>query len=214
MSSYSAIKIGHINKTQCSQGFPEWKVVDFSRLLLSVSWLSSYFIALFALYGCLQLHCHSQKALPLLLPPPPAPPNFQYPMNSRHYDSRYRKYLLHFGSLFPFLLNHLATFCSWLNLSRIPTLQVHLETYSAHEAWQRHCYVRVVTLTQLDRRCVWRELYVYFKVIVRGESRKEYLGKRPYYAAIQKHAFPTPLGKDNLKHLLFLIYLYLCTKTA
>ena len=180
----------------------------------SFCFLTVVFIVVFALYGCLQLHCYSQKPLPLLLPPPPAPPNLRYPTNSPHYDSRYGKYRPHFGSLFPFLLNHLATFCSWLNLYRILTLQVHLETYSAHEAWQRHCYVGVVTRTQLGRRCLWRELYVYFKVIVLGESRKEYLVKRPYYAAIQKHAFPTPLGEDNLKHLLFLIYLYLCTKTA
>ena len=54
--------------------------------------------------GCLPLQRHSQKPLP--------PPDFQYPMNSPHYYSRYRKYFLHFGSLFPFLLNHLTTFCS------------------------------------------------------------------------------------------------------
>ena len=29
--------------------------------------------------------------------------HFQYPMNSPHYYSRYQKYFLHFGSLFPFL---------------------------------------------------------------------------------------------------------------
>ena len=62
---------------------------------------------------------HSQKPLP---PPPhhPSPPNFKYPMNSPHYYSRYWKYFLHFASLFPFLLNRLATFCSWLNLYRLP----------------------------------------------------------------------------------------------
>ena len=52
---------------------------------------------------------------------------------------------------------------------------------------------------QLGRRCLWRKLYVYFEVIVRGESRKEYLWRRPYYAAIQNHAFPTMLGKDDSK---------------
>ena len=67
-------------------------------------------------------------------PPHPSPPNFKYPMNPPHYYSRYRKYFLHFASLFPFLLNRLATFCSWLNLYRLLTLQVHLETYSAHPA--------------------------------------------------------------------------------
>ena len=41
----------------------------------------------------------------------------------------------HFGSLFPFLLNHLETFCSWLNLYRFLTLEVYLETYSALKAW-------------------------------------------------------------------------------
>ena len=56
--------------------------------------------------GCLQLHCHSQKPLP------PPPPDFQYPMNSPHYYPCSRKYFLHFGSLFPFVLNHLATLCS------------------------------------------------------------------------------------------------------
>ena len=61
--------------------------------------------------GCLQLQRHSQK-------PHPLPPDFQYPMNSPHYYSRSRKYFLHFGSLFPFLLNRLATFCSRLNLYR------------------------------------------------------------------------------------------------
>ena len=47
--------------------------------------------------GCLQLQRHSQK------PFPAPPPDFQYPMNSSHYYSRYRKYFLHFGSLSPFL---------------------------------------------------------------------------------------------------------------
>ena len=56
--------------------------------------------------GCLQFQRHSQK---LLYPPPP---DFQYPINSLNYYSHYRKYFLHFGSLFPFLLNHLTTFCS------------------------------------------------------------------------------------------------------
>ena len=45
----------------------------------------------------LPLQRHSQKPLP------PPPPDFQYPMKSPHYCSRYRKYFLHFGSLFPFL---------------------------------------------------------------------------------------------------------------
>ena len=66
-----------------------------------------------------QLQHHSQRPLP---PPPhhPSRPNFKYPMNSPHYYSRYWKYFLHFASLFPFLLNRLATFCSWLNLYRLP----------------------------------------------------------------------------------------------
>ena len=51
--------------------------------------------------GCLPLQRHSKKPLP-----PPPPPDFQYPMNSPHYYSRYRKYFLHFDSLFHFLLNH------------------------------------------------------------------------------------------------------------
>ena len=61
-----------------------------------------------------QLQYYSQKPLPPPPPPPPhpSPPNFKYPMNSPHYYSRYRKYFLHFGSLFPFLLNRLVTFCS------------------------------------------------------------------------------------------------------
>ena len=66
--------------------------------------------------GCLQLHCHSQKPLPLLLPPPGLPLN---PMNSPNYYSRSWTHFLHFGSIFPFLLrNRLATFYSWLNLCR------------------------------------------------------------------------------------------------
>ena len=55
-----------------------------------------------------QLQHHSQKPLPP--PPHPSPPNFKYPMNPPHYYSRYRQYFLHFASLFPFLLNRLATF--------------------------------------------------------------------------------------------------------
>ena len=56
--------------------------------------------------GYLQLQRHSQKPFPS----PPPPPDFQYLMNSPHYYSRYRKYFLHFGSLFPFQLNHLKLF--------------------------------------------------------------------------------------------------------
>ena len=75
----------------------------------SSCFLTVVFIVVFALLGAFSF---TASLLPLLPPPPPAPPDFQYPMNSPHYYSRYRKYLLHFGSLFPFLLNHLATFCS------------------------------------------------------------------------------------------------------
>ena len=48
-------------------------------------------------------------------------------------------------------------------------------------------------------------------VIVRGESRKEYLWKQPYYAAIQNHAFPTLLGKDDSKifYSWFLIFAFI-----
>ena len=38
--------------------------------------------------------------------------HFQYPMNSHHYYSRYQKYFLHFGSLFPFL--------KWMRDKRTP----------------------------------------------------------------------------------------------
>ena len=57
------------------------------------------------------LQHHSQRTLP---PPPPhpSPPNFKYPMKPPHYHSHYRKYFLRFASLFRFLLNRLATFCS------------------------------------------------------------------------------------------------------
>ena len=46
--------------------------------------------------GCLQLQHHSQKPLPPPSPPRPPPPlpDLQYPMNSPHYYSRYRKYFL------------------------------------------------------------------------------------------------------------------------
>ena len=93
--------------------------------------LTVVFSVVVALLGCLQLQRHSQKPPP----PPPPPPDFQYPMNSPHYYSRYRKYFLHFSSLSSFLLNHLTTFCSSLKLYRFLALQVHLETYSALEAW-------------------------------------------------------------------------------
>ena len=73
-----------------------------------------------------------------------------------------------------------------------------------HEVWQRDRYVGVAQ-TQLARRCLWRELCVYFEAIVCAKSRIEYLWKRPYYAAIQTHAFPTPFEKDYSKHLLFLV---------
>ena len=64
------------------------------------------------------LQHHSQRPLPP--PPHPSPPNFKYPMKPSHYHFHYRKYFLCFASLFLFLLNRLATFCSWLNLYRLP----------------------------------------------------------------------------------------------
>ena len=54
------------------------------------------------------LRSHFLLLLLLILPPP----NFQYPMNPPYYYSHYRKYFLHFASLFRFLLNRLATLCS------------------------------------------------------------------------------------------------------
>ena len=103
--------------SQCSQGFSDWKMVDVSRLLLSDC---GRFQCRCSSLGS-QLQHHSQKPLPPPPPPPhPSPPNFKYPMNPPHYYSCYRKYFLHFASLFPFLLNRLATFCSWLNLYRLP----------------------------------------------------------------------------------------------
>ena len=41
--------------------------------------------------------------------------------------------------------------------------------------------------------------------IVRGKSRTEYPYKRPNYAATQKHAFSTTVGKDYSKHLLLVL---------
>ena len=92
--------------SQCSQGFSEWKVVDVSWLLLSVSSLS-----------------------------------FSVSLSSSWVSS---------ASL-PFSE---ATSSSIL-LYRSLTLQVHLETYSAHEAWQLH--------TQLARRCLWRGIIRLFQ---------------------------------------------------
>ena len=59
-----------------------------------------------------------------------------------------------------------------------------------------------------------QELCVYFEVIVRGKYRKEYLWRRPYYAAIPTHAFPTPLGKvdSNIFYSWFFILSFI-TKT-
>ena len=48
-------------------------------------------------------------------------------------------------------------------------------------------------------------LCFYLEVIVRGKSRTEYPYKRPSYAATQKHAFSTPLGRDYSKHLLLVL---------
>ena len=48
-------------------------------------------------------------------------------------------------------------------------------------------------------------LCVYLEVIVRGKSRTEYPYKRPNYAASQKHAFSTTVGKDYSKHLLLVL---------
>ena len=177
--------------SQCSQRFSEWKVVDISGLLLS-EFPHCRFQCRCRSRGCLRIHCHSQK-----LSTPPLP---LYPMNFPHFFPS-RKCFRYFGILFLFLLNHLAIFAAWLNPYRVLTPQVHLRTYSAHEVWLRHRYV-VETHTQVARGCLWCELYVYFEVIVRGESRIKYLWKQPYYAAMQKHVFPKLLGKDDSKHLL------------
>ena len=40
------------------------------------------------------------------------PSDFQYPVNSPRYYSRYGNYFRHCGRLFPFLLNYFAIFCS------------------------------------------------------------------------------------------------------
>ena len=81
---------------------------------LSLSWVSS---------ASLPYHSLKLSTAPLPL----------YPMNVPHYYSRSGKYFRYFGSLF--LSNHLGPFCFWWNLYRLLTPQVHLETYSAHEAW-------------------------------------------------------------------------------
>ena len=72
----------------------------------------------------------------------------------------------------------------YMHSYRLLTPQVHLGTYSTHEVWSRHRFV-VVAHTQLVRLCFSRELCVYFKVTVRGESRIEYLWNWPCYATNQ-----------------------------
>ena len=154
-------------------------------LLPFVSWLS--FSVSFSLSSGVFIFSAIHRSY--LLPRP------LYPMNFPH-CSHSRKYFRCFGSLFPFLLNRLATFCSWLNTYRFLSPQDHLGTYSVHEVWLRHRYV-VVTHTQIPRRCLWRELYVYFEVTVRWESRIKYLWKRPYYAAIPRHVFSKLFAKET-----------------
>ena len=79
--------------------------------ITTFSFLTVFFGVVVALLGVFSFTVilRIAKPLPLLVPPPLLP---LYPMNSPHYYSRSRKYFLHFGSLFPFLLNRLATFCS------------------------------------------------------------------------------------------------------
>ena len=112
--------------------------------------------------------------------------------------SRSRKYFPYFGSLFLFLLNRLATFCFWLNSYWFLTPQVHPGTYSAPEVWLRHRY-EVVTHTKVARQRLWPELYVYFEVIVRGDSRINYLWKRPYYAGNSEARFSETAWERWLK---------------
>ena len=142
--------------------------------------------------GCLHLYWHSRK-----LSPPPLP---LYPMNFLH-CSPSRKYFRYFGSLFLFLLNRLATFWSWLNPYRFLTPQVHLETHSAHEVWLRHRYEVVInTYSSSSAMFVTRIIRLFRSNCPRGVQNKISLE-----AAIQKHALPKPLGKDDSKHLLFLV---------
>ena len=120
--------------------------------------------------GCLQLQRHSQK------PFPAPPPDFQYPMNSPHYYSRYRKYFLHFGSLSPFLNFLFLTKPLSIPNSSSPSRNVFSarglvtsllwgsDTYSTSSA------MFVTEIVRLFRsNCPLR-------------VRKEYLCTRPYYA--------------------------------
>ena len=105
---------------------------------------------------------------------------FGFTSTQRTHCSRSGQYFLHFGSLFLCLLNHLGPFLLDQALYRLLTPQVHPGTYSAHEVWSRHRYVKVNKYcTQLALRCLSRKLFVYFKVTVHGECRTENLWKLP-----------------------------------
>ena len=87
--------------------------MDVSGLLLSASSLS------FSV--SLSLSWVPSVSMPFLRKPlPPPPPDFQYPMNSPHYYSHYRKYFLHFGNLFPFPIKSLNNFLFLIKPLSIP----------------------------------------------------------------------------------------------
>ena len=62
-----------------------------------------------------------------------------------------------------------------------------------------------VTHTQLGRRCLWREIILLFRSnCPRGVQKRIFLEAAKLCSNSEAH-FPTPLGKDDSKNILFLV---------
>ena len=127
-------------------------------------------------------------------------------MNSPHYYSRYREYFLHFGSFFPFLLNRLSTFLFLIKpLSTPNSASPSRKLFSVRDLTSLLCESNSYsTSSAMFETGIMR---LFRSNCPRGVQKRIYIfvGGHTYYAAIQKHAFPTPLGKDDSKHRLFLV---------
>ena len=117
-------------------------------------------------------------------------------MNSPHYYSRYREYFLHFGSFFPFLLNRLSTFLFLIK----PLL-----TPNSASPSRKLFSVRDLTSLLCESNSYSTSSAMFETGIMRLFRSNCPRGVQKRILANQEHDFPTPLGKDDSKHLLSLV---------
>ena len=190
--------------SQCSQGFSEWKVVDVSWLLLSVFSLS--FKCRCRSLGCLRLHCHSQKPLPS------RSSRFSIPDELSSLLLSFSEVISAFRWPFSFSIKSLSNVLFLIKPLSIP---INSASQSRNVFSARGLVTSLLwgsnTYSTSSAMFVTGIIRLFRSNCPRGVQKRISLEAAIYYAANGKHAFTTPLGKDDSKifHSWFFIFAFI-----